>query len=132
MTITVEHTISMGHRLPSYDGICASPHGHNVRVSATILAPSFIDFKAVKDALRTVLDDFDHAMVLAHNDPLLDTLKAMHFRTVALSAEPTTENIAQIVFNELAQRYRLVSVTVYETAQYAATCTSPNALRRMS
>jgi 6-pyruvoyl-tetrahydropterin synthase len=128
MNIAVSHTISMGHRLPSYDGICSSPHGHNVTVDVLIEAKTFLDFKDVRKFLSDVLEDFDHAMVLWTDDPLVPILKSMNFRVVVLDAEPTTEAIASYVFNQLASRYPEVQgVTVHETAKYAATATAPAA-----
>lgn len=132
MEIEVSHTVSMGHRLPSYDGICASPHGHNVRVVVRLDAPDFTDFKDVKQALIAVLQPLDHAMVLYQADPLLRVLREMRFRTVALSVEPTTEAIASLVFNELLPGFLIQSVTVHETDSYAATETrSNNTVRRL-
>lgn len=125
--ITVSRTISMGHRLPSYRGICASPHGHNVRVEVTLYAGErFLDFKEASDYLGHVLADFDHAMVLAGTDPLLEGLRAFAFRTVALSVEPTTEALAQFVYNDMAASYTVLAVTVHETDKYSATVTGPD------
>ena len=119
--ITVSHTISMGHRLPSYDGICASPHGHNVKVEASFESTTFLDFKKVQEELRDLLHDFDHAMVLHRKDPLVEVLTDMMFRVVVLSEEPSTEVIAQYLFDQLyAREYRPACVTVYETEKYSA------------
>jgi 6-pyruvoyl-tetrahydropterin synthase len=132
-TITVEHTISMGHRLPSYDGICSSPHGHNVRVVVDVYVPTglFIDFKDVQGVLRAVLDDLDHAMVLFVDDPLAEILIGCGFRTVLLNVEPTTENIATWILTSLVKGSRLratavTGVTVHETAKYSACATVPD------
>ncbi len=125
--ITTERTISMGHRLPSYQGVCASPHGHNVRFEVEIdTRGGFIDFKRIDSALAAVLADLDHAMVLHESDPLLELLRGFGFRTVALSVEPTTEALAQLVFNEMQGSFTVVAVTVYETAKYSAFTTQPN------
>jgi 6-pyruvoyltetrahydropterin/6-carboxytetrahydropterin synthase len=120
-TITVERSISMGHRLPSYNGICSSPHGHNIRVVVQIDTDDFLDFKVVDGLLRDVLEDFDHAMVLWNDDPLLPVLREMKFRTVAMNVEPTTENVAALFFNELLESGLYISrVTVHETDKYSA------------
>lgn len=121
MIISVKHIISMGHRLPSYKGICSSPHGHNVTVGINIDTEVFLDFKKVKDDLIQMLTPYDHAMVLHSEDPLVETLRQFGFRLVVLSQEPTTENIAQVLFNSLKPLYYgLRVVAVEETAQYAA------------
>lgn len=126
MEIKASYGISMGHRLPSYDGICASPHGHNVRFEAVVRAPGFVDFKRVSDVMKEELGHMDHAMVLHDLDPLLAALRFMDkgFRLVALSVEPTTEALATLAFNKLAARgLDVTSVTVYETDRYSATAT---------
>ena len=58
-------------------------------------------------------------------DPLLPVLHELDMRVLALNVEPTTEAIAQVVFNWLARSkgYAVVRVTVYETDKYSATCT---------
>lgn len=132
MIITASHKLSMGHRLPSYDGICASPHGHNIVVTAWVQlqAGQFLDFKTVKHALQEILRDFDHAMVLQDTDPLVGALAPFKFRTVLLDKEPTTENIAAYVFWQLIAKLqadgqsRVVRVTVQETDSYSAICES--------
>ena len=125
-TITAERIVSMGHRLPHYEGICASPHGHNVRVVASIYTRgAFLDFKAVSATLGAILEDFDHAMVLSVEDPLLPVLRSFRFRTVALSVDPTTEAIAQWIFNQLTvKHYTVEFVRVHETDKYAAVATA--------
>lgn len=124
MIITVSHVISMGHRLPSYKGICSSPHGHNVRVEVVIDSHNkFLDFKKVSDSLKFVLEPLDHAMVLHTEDPLLPILRDMNFRTYAITVEPTTEAIAWEIFSKMDPRFwELMSVTVHETDKYSATC----------
>ena len=127
MHINVSHTISMGHRLPSYDGICSSPHGHNVRVEVCLRVPDreFIDFKDVSDQLRYILEPLDHAMVLLEEDPVVADLTKHRFRVVTLNVEPTTENIAAYVYFKLRVAFpgKLSYVTVHETDKYSATCT---------
>lgn len=119
--ICVSHTISMGHRLPSYEGICSSPHGHNVTVEVEVTSPDFLDFKEVSDSLHRVLDGFDHAMVLYEKDDVLNFLRAQGFRTVSLSVEPTTEALATYFYNRMHEAYAgTMRVTVHETAKYAA------------
>lgn len=129
--ITVAHTMSMGHRLPSYAGICASPHGHNIIVEAQIVVPTgFLDFKDVSYLLQEILVDWDHAMVLQVNDPLVSLCEAQSWRHVVLNVEPTTEAIAEYIFRQIEYtvrtadpRKKIHSVTVHETAKYSATCT---------
>lgn len=125
MIITTSKTVSMGHRLPSYNGICSSPHGHNMTVTVQVEAAShFLDFKEVDRALGVIIDDWDHAMLLIDVDPLLPLLVEMGFRTVAFNVEPTTEHLAAYVFRHLSRVYEVLRVDVQETAKYGASCTS--------
>jgi 6-pyruvoyl-tetrahydropterin synthase len=127
-TITVEQTVSMGHRLPSYKGICSSPHGHNVRFVAELGVHSFVDFKDAGDLLWNIVKYFDHAMVLHEKDPLYKILLEMDFRVFAFPVEPTTEAIAKYVFDQLVARISEgyasivwpIRVTVHETSKYSA------------
>lgn len=128
MQISVEHTISMGHRLPGYEGICASPHGHNVKVVVYVVChEGFTDFKTLSLHLKTILADFDHAMVLFDDDPLVPILRGFNFRLVTLNTPPTTEAIAQYIYNEFSRhdcaKFTTWAVDVHETDKYIASCT---------
>lgn len=124
MQITVEHTISLGHRLPSYNGICASLHGHNVRVEVSVNPIGrFLDFKDVGRALQQILEPLDHALVLYGLDPVIPAVLAImpEQRMVLLNVEPTTEALAAYVWRELGLlTLHPLQVTVHETAKYSA------------
>jgi 6-pyruvoyltetrahydropterin/6-carboxytetrahydropterin synthase len=117
----------MGHRLPSYDGVCASMHGHNIRVEVDLYTPEFLDFKEVDETLRTLLSALDHSMVLYQHDEFAKVLSPLKGqRLVLLSVEPTTENIAQLIFNGMKDAYTgVTSVLVHETSKYSALANSP-------
>lgn len=129
MTVTVQRTISMGHRLPSYQGICSSLHGHNVRTVVTVrCTEGFLDFKHIDGWLENVLSDLDHAMVLYEQDPMVHVLHTalpgdFLQRLVLLTVEPTTEALAQLVFNEMSSYCFVEEVVVHETDKYQASCT---------
>lgn len=130
--ITASHTISMGHRLPSYDGICSSPHGHNVKVTVDVQVAKFFDFKVLKDHLMSIIESMDHAMVLYEHDPFVRVVREFNFRYVTLNVEPSTEHLAQLIFNEMCSRLMhhgevaVACVTVYETDKYSASVTVRN------
>ena len=75
-----------------------------------------VDFKAIKNALKDVLDRFDHRF--------LNELEPF-----SAGINPTAENLARIIFEELAGsdafvRYsELFAITVYETPTSSATYT---------
>lgn len=132
-TVSAQKVISTGHRLPSYEGICSSPHGHNMKFVAEVTVEDgyFLDFKEVSRWLDDILEPMDHAMVLFHKDPLLPVLERFAFRLVSLSVEPTTEALGTYVFNQLVKHakaalVRVSSVTVHETDKYTAVVTQEN------
>ncbi len=67
---------SAGHFI-TYDGdVCERLHGHNYRVSAEVGGPLdenhyVVDFIALRDTLRTIVDELDHHMLLPTEHPLI-------------------------------------------------------------
>lgn len=101
-----------GHHLREYPGNCERPHGHNWKVTVTVRATELdklgmgIDFRAVKNAVKTVIDDLDHRDLNEH--------------PAFTEKNPSSENIAVHIFDTLLEslqtdRYQLHSITVYET-----------------
>lgn len=124
IALTIRRTISMGHRLPNYDGICASLHGHNVTFEVCVRVNEFTDFKEIDRALEVFLSELDHAMVLWERDTAGRAAcgQIPSQRVVLLSVEPTTEALAQLLFSEMSLHYDVAVVTVYETEKYSASC----------
>lgn len=122
-TITVAVVVSMGHRLPEYDGNCSSPHGHNMKIEVEVeTEPTFLDFKQVKKILQLLTDRFDHAMLLWEDDPLLPVLQEFGFRTFKTTEHPTTEYVARRVHHHMfGHGYKIKRTTVFETDKYSAT-----------
>ena len=124
-TIKTSRTISMGHRLPSYKGICSNPHGHNIKVEVTVNSKngSFLDFKTVDNFLAILLGQMDHAMVLWIDDPLAKVLKEMGFDVYFTREEPTTEHIAKVIYDHMciqSAEWVVYQVEVFETDKYSA------------
>ena len=107
-----------GHRLIGYQGKCSQLHGHNARAFFAVesrrldRAGMATDFAHIKRTLKRWIDDnLDHKCILSADDPLrrqLETLKEPHY---TFDANPTTENIARLLFNQA----RLLGVPVVET-----------------
>ncbi len=108
------------HFLRGYQGKCANVHGHRWKVEIALLGQELneqgilIDFMDVKTALKEVLNIFDHKMI---NDiPPFDSLN------------PTAENIAMFIFQEMAGRLQTMTapnvkisrVTVWESESAGA------------
>lgn len=119
IAVTKEVKYSIGHRLHRYVGLCANLHGHNYTIQATVegnpdLLGLVIDFKDLKGILHSILEPFDHAMVLHVDDPLAQNLPG---RLVLLSVNPTAENLASLIFNRLRDEgvSQVIRVVVRET-----------------
>jgi 6-pyruvoyltetrahydropterin/6-carboxytetrahydropterin synthase len=67
---------SAGHFI-TYDGdVCERLHGHNYRVTAEVGGPLddnhyVVDFIALREALRAIVDELDHHMLLPTEHPLI-------------------------------------------------------------
>jgi len=65
---------SAGHFITLGDGACERLHGHNYRVAAEVCGPLdenhyVVDFIALRDTLRSILDELDHRMLLPTDHP---------------------------------------------------------------
>ncbi len=110
--IFIKTHFSSGHHLRDYPGSCELPHGHNWKVTVTVRAFELdelgmgIDFKLLKKKVNKVIKTLDHR--------ILNDMK--EFRTI----NPSSEHLSRYIYEKLKknlkhQRYRLYSVTVYET-----------------
>lgn len=65
-TLYVKDSFAAAHRLAGYQGKCEELHGHNFVVEAFFSGEKLgddgllVDFKILKDYLKTVLDNLDH------------------------------------------------------------------------
>ena len=117
-----------GHRVPSHDGKCRSPHGHRYKVEVVIEGDvqrkpgtaedgMVLDFGKLADVLRkNVHDPMDHAFLfwgddLYRNDFLADPTWKVYEMTQPPTAECIAEEVAQIVGGS----FNVVEVTVWET-----------------
>ncbi len=112
MDIFITTHFSGGHHLRAYPGNCENPHGHNWKVKVTVRAHRLdhlgmgIDFKELKRAVNTLIDELDHHDLNEHPA----------FR----DKNPSSEHIAMFLFHSLKEplhtdRYDLFSVEVRET-----------------
>ncbi len=112
MDIFIKTHFSGGHHLRAYLGNCENPHGHNWKVKVTVRATQLdhlgmgIDFKKLKQAVNTVVDELDHHDLNEHPA----------FREI----NPSSEHISMFLFQSLkevlqTESYALYSVEVRET-----------------
>jgi len=106
--------IESGHMLSKHSGNCRFPHGHSRRIEIVLVAGSLdandmvCDFKALKAALESFLERWDHALCLNTADPQFAYLeKTYHPRVIPFAdADPTSERLARAVFEEGTLRLR--------------------------
>jgi 6-pyruvoyltetrahydropterin/6-carboxytetrahydropterin synthase len=118
-----------GHRLLDYEGMCRHPHGHNAVAEIEIQADALdarnmvADFGDMKRIVKGWVDrEIDHRMILRHDDPLVQSLRALGEPVYLLDSNPTVERIAQLLFDVSRQQgLPVVRVTVWETPTSWAT-----------
>ncbi|NIN92958.1 6-carboxytetrahydropterin synthase QueD [bacterium] len=116
--VMVEGSFSAAHNLRGYRKKCEKLHGHNWKVRVAIRGGKLdrcgmlIDFKDVKDYLEKIIQKLDHKYLN----------EILHFKVT----NPTSENIAGFIYNDLKSRlkgsqYRVSKVTVWESDTTSAT-----------
>jgi len=131
MRVSYTFELPMGHRLHRHKGKCRFLHGHNYLITVTLhgaIEPTsgmIIDFHELKEACRTVFDEYDHAFCLEEGDPfftLHPNLDELNIKI--LDVPPTAENLAVLWRDELIvtlkAHERSVHVDVHETRDCAA------------
>jgi len=96
----------MAHALKGYDGLCRNIHGHSYELLVTISGVPVSDTSSVKLGMvmdfgdlkkivrKSIIDEFDHALVLSRessNDFKSDV--EMFGRTILVDYQPTSENM---------------------------------------
>ncbi|MBE6402301.1 MAG: 6-carboxytetrahydropterin synthase QueD [Lentisphaeria bacterium] len=94
--LEITKQFSGAHSLTGYPGDCRKLHGHNWQVTVYLQAGKLdeigiaLDFKILKKELNEVIDRFDHVY--------LNDLPEF------AECNPTSENIARIIYCELGKR----------------------------
>ena len=104
--------IESGHMLSKHSGKCRFPHGHSRRIEVVLVADKLnaadmvCDFKALKEALESFLERWDHALCLNTADPEFAHLERTYQPRVVpfADADPTSEMMARAVFEEGTRR----------------------------
>jgi len=92
--LDITREFSAAHMLKGYDGLCSNLHGHNWTVQVFIQAGQLddigiaADFTVIKRVLTEILSQFDH--------------KYLNELPEFQGINPTSENIARIIFEKLA------------------------------
>lgn len=110
--ISKSFEIETGHLLSKHPEKCRFPHGHSRRVDIVLVTEKLdandmvCDFKAVKAALGSFLESWDHAFCLNTEDPQFAHFqKAYGGQIVPFErTDPTSEVMARTIFQELQRR----------------------------
>ena len=133
--LTSEIKFDAAHRLSNYEGKCSRLHGHTYRVKIVVKANKLnswgaaVDFGKLKKLLKEHVDQkYDHKTILWVGDDKNKQLgKIMGEDWITwMNGNPTAENIAKDIWDDLIPALRLknvklVEVIVYETATNKAT-----------
>lgn len=118
------------HRLPWHEGICRNLHGHSYRMVVELEGEPdargmVLDFKHLKEALKPLVESWDHAILAADSDAeLLEVIRQTSWKHVVLPFDTTAENLSTYVADYLcenagamlrAHRVHLVRVRLEET-----------------
>jgi 6-pyruvoyltetrahydropterin/6-carboxytetrahydropterin synthase len=102
------HDISCGHKVYGHESKCAYLHGHNYRIHFEIQGNidsigRVLDFSVIKKKLCNWLEEnFDHRFLVYENDPDALKLQAIDATVFILNFNPTAENIAKYLVEEIA------------------------------
>ena len=102
--LDITREFSAAHMLKGYDGLCSNLHGHNWTVQVFIRASRLddigiaADFTVIKRVLSDILAQFDH--------------KYLNELPEFQGINPTSENIARIIFEKLAPAVAKPGITL--------------------
>lgn len=131
--ITKEFKFEMAHALKGYDGPCRNIHGHSYELLVTISGQPIndanspklgmvMDFGDLKKIVgETIIDVFDHALVLNRNMPedLIEKLNENYGNIILLDFQPTSElmivNFANRIMEKLPSDVKLKYLLLRET-----------------
>ena len=99
MGLTTSYVFDAAHRIAGHPGKCAWLHGHTYHLEVTVSSPTLnplgmvMDFDDLRDAVgKAVLDLWDHATLLAADDPLGPAIAAVQLeapdRVVRVTGPP--------------------------------------------
>lgn len=132
--LKAEHSFDSAHFLAGYEGKCRNIHGHRWKVEVEVKAQTLvkggqldgmvIDFGDLKTAVKNMVDDYDHALIIERTTMRAETLNCLvqdGFKIVKMDFRPTAENFAAFFFEKMkAKGFNVKNVTVYETPSNSA------------
>ncbi|HEY8804929.1 MAG TPA: 6-carboxytetrahydropterin synthase QueD [Clostridium sp.] len=124
-----EHSFDSAHFLSGYRGKCANIHGHRWKVEVEVQSETLvkggqldgmiIDFGDLKKDVKSMVDAYDHALIVqvgSMRDETLNCIKQDGFNVILVDFRTTAENFAEFFFNIMKEKgYKVKRTTVYET-----------------
>lgn len=132
--LTRQFSFESAHALWNYDGPCRNIHGHSYILFVTVKGKALagenepkqgmlLDFTDLKKIVNeTVIDIFDHALVVNGNTPHkeLSIAAGISEKLIPVPYQPTCENMvvdfAQRIASALPNHVQLFSLRLHETA----------------
>lgn len=134
--ITREFSFEGAHALGGYDGKCSHIHGHSYRMEVTVTGEPIAEEKSPKKGMvidftdlkkivgESIIDKFDHALVMRRDAPLADEIQKAYGNVVVVDFQPTSEmlaiHFADIISGRLPKGVKLFSVRLWETEKSCA------------
>jgi len=122
-SVTKEIHFCYGHRLLNHLGKCRHLHGHNATAIIRLESDKLddlgmvCDFSDIGGYIKAWIDEhLDHNMLLHEQDPVLPGLRAAGERLFVMQSNPTAENIAKLIFEQVAKGgFPVTEVSIHET-----------------
>ncbi len=101
--VSKDFRFEAAHRLPWHEGLCKNLHGHSYHVTVSLFGERndrgmVVDFKHIKKLVKPLIDEWDHAVLIAEYDTeLRDVVAAIGSRFALLPVDTTAENMASII-----------------------------------
>ena len=130
--ITKDYLVFSAAHFITFDGnVCERLHGHNYRVAAEVHGPLdenryVVDFIALRDTLRAIVDELDHRMLLPTGHPTIRVVAD------ATSVEARFEDRRWVFPREDCLLLPLVNTTAELLAHYIAVRLRDDLERRTS
>ena len=118
----------MAHRLiSSFSKSCQNYHGHSYELEVFFKSDKLnndgmvIDFGEIKERLKNLVDEFDHALVLNETDPVLKLFEQCETKIVKINYNPTAECMTKDFYDRIKKllihysNIQLVKVRLHET-----------------
>lgn len=129
-----EHSFDSAHFLSGYTGKCANVHGHRWKVEVEVqsetltqsgqLSGMVIDFGVLKMDVKSMVDSYDHALIVqtgSMRDETLNCLTEDGFKVILVDFRTTAENFSKFFFIQMKNKgYNVKRTTVYETPNNSA------------